>query len=210
MSIPSLAPAPESAAVSVCASPDILSRILHSACNLAIWQRAPLPGIEAILVASSKEIRFLATLVELPARLDEAMDVAGFPQAAPRGEFMADVAALATRYAALCKLAQVEVRLEIVTGDACRKWHADYVTARLITTYHGRGTQWIDAADAARVKQGEEPLAIHALGAGDVGIFKGRLATDSPAIHRSPPISGSGEKRLLLVLNPPEKNGDGR
>ena len=41
---------------------------------------------------------------------------------------------------------------------------------------------------------------------GDAGIFKGKIATDTPAIHRSPPIAGTGEKRLLLVLNPVEED----
>lgn len=36
----------------------------------------------------------------------------------------------------------------------------------------------------------------------DVGLFKGKLATDRPAMHRSPPIAGTGAVRLLLVLNP--------
>ena len=38
--------------------------------------------------------------------------------------------------------------LEVVRTDSCRKFHADYVTARLITTYLGEGTQWLDEADA--------------------------------------------------------------
>jgi hypothetical protein len=38
---------------------------------------------------------------------------------------------------------------------------------------------------------------------GEVGIFKGRLWAEEPSIlHRSPPIAASGERRLLLVLDP--------
>ncbi|MEO0057370.1 MAG: hypothetical protein RIT17_820, partial [Pseudomonadota bacterium] len=82
---------------------------------------------------------------------------------------------------------------------------ADYVRARLITTYAGEGTDWLDAADAARVAAGQEPRQINRMATFDVGLFKGKLATDHPAIHRSPPIAGSGGARLLLVLNPAQK-----
>jgi hypothetical protein len=38
---------------------------------------------------------------------------------------------------------------------------------------------------------------------GQVGLFKGRLAVAEPAVlHRSPPIAGTGQRRLLLVLDP--------
>jgi len=46
-----------------------------------------------------------------------------------------------------------------------------------------------------------------ALATGTVGLFKGRvLAGDDAIVHRSPPIVGTGEDRLLLVLDgpPPE------
>lgn len=198
-----LAPMPIAASVSL--SPDVLDAIVQPECNLAIWQRAPLPGLAAFLDVAVSEIRFTAPLVALSRQLERVMDDAGYPQGPARGHFVADVAQLAGIFARLCKLSAITLRLEIVTGDACRKWHADYVAARLITTNAGRGTQWIDGRDAIRVKQGEEPVRIHSLGTGDVGIFKGRLATDTPAIHRSPPISHTGEKRLVLVLNPPEE-----
>lgn len=194
------------ASASVSASTDSLTNILQPDCNLAIWKREALPGMEGFFPPEAQEIRITSALDGLPGTLDGRLHDAGFPGGSLRQNFVADVSNLARRYAALLKLERVELRLEIVTGDACRKWHADYVSARLITTYHGRGTQWIDVPDAARVKQGLEPLSINSLNAGDVALFKGRLASDTPAIHRSPPISKTGEKRLLLVLNPPEKN----
>ncbi len=198
--------APMAIAASPSLSPDILDAIVQPDCNLAIWQRAPFPDLAAFLDVAAGEIRFTARLAALPRQLECAMDDAGYPQGSARKLLVADAAQLAGIFARLCKLQAITLRMEIVTGDACRKWHADYVAARLITTYAGSGTQWIDSCDAVRVKQGEEPVRIHSLGTGDVGIFKGRLATDTPAIHRSPPISHTGEKRLVLVLNPPEEH----
>ena len=85
------------------------------------------------------------------------------------------------------------VRLDVVDTDACRRFHADYVPLRLLCTYVGPGTQWHRCDRADRVEQ---------LAAGEVAIFKGRDALDPPVLlHRSPPISRTGERRLLLVLD---------
>lgn len=42
------------------------------------------------------------------------------------------------------------------------------------------------------------------LAPGAVGLFKGRiLAGEQAIVHRSPPIAGTGEERLLLVIDGP-------
>jgi hypothetical protein len=117
-----------------------------------------------------------------------------------------DAARLGELFCAAMDLAKLELRLEVVRTDSCRKFHADYVTARLITTYVGEGTDWLDENDAARVAAGETPRHINRLAPFDIGLFKGKLATERPAIHRSPPIAGTGAARLLLVLNPAGKS----
>jgi hypothetical protein len=101
----------------------------------------------------------------------------------------------------------VDLRLEIVTGDACHKFHADYVPLRLITSYSGPGSQWISNEDAAALAQGvsADQLEVRQILAGEVALFKGRLLTDSPIIHRSPPIAGTGQRRLVLVINPAQE-----
>lgn len=153
-----------------------------------------------------RDVRFQVALKLLSQSLQDKLDDARFADTAERDELIADIAVLANHFCAILGLAELEVRLEVVTTNSCRKWHADYVKARLITTYIGSGTQWLCQQDADRVKLGDEPQRINSMSPGDVGIFKGKLATDTPAIHRSPPIDGTGEKRLLLALNPPEED----
>ncbi|MEW4447842.1 DUF1826 domain-containing protein [Qipengyuania sp. JC766] len=182
--------------------PDVLHDIRQPDCNLAVWTREPLAGIGDLLGGSQTNIRLTTRADEVPDQIRTELDRAAYPSGAVRDALIADIAGLGRRYAAILDLAEIELRLEIVTTDSCRKWHADYVSARLITTYCGQGTQWLDARDAARVRDGCDPVRPRALATGDVGLFKGRLATEHPAIHRSPPIAGTGEKRLLLVLNP--------
>ncbi len=186
------------------ASEDVLQDIRSPGCNLAIWKRSVPLGCEQVRDEMDRDIRFSAPLAELAQLLRAELSNAQVPASDKTEALIGDVAMLARLYCSAMDISAVELRLEIVTTDSCRKFHADYVNARLITTYAGTGTQWLSNDDAERVRQGLEPGTINTLSAGDVGLFKGKLATETPAIHRSPPISGTGEKRLLLVLNPPE------
>ena len=186
----------------------ILQNIRNDDCNLAIWQR-PLPFDAAPLITGApQDIRCEATPAALPDLLRAALSEAGFAAELLHDAFVADAALLADHFCAALRLARFEVRLEVITTDSCRKFHADYVTARLITTYVGPGTDWLDADGASAVARGAQPARINRMKAGDVGLFKGRLASLHPAIHRSPPISQSGERRLLMVLNPLSAHAD--
>ena len=181
----------------------MLEDILYADINLAIWERSPVTDVDALLEGASADVRFSASLIQIDDRLRLELSHAGFPDHPAKYALIEDIADLAKRFGSILGLEQVELRLERVTTNSCRKFHADYVSARLITTYVGRGTNWLDTQDAQRVARGEEPARIHSLNTGDVGMFKGKLSTDFPIIHRSPPIDGTGETRLLLVLNPP-------
>lgn len=87
----------------------------------------------------------------------------------------------------------VTVRLAPVVTNSCRRFHADYLTVRMLTTYVGQATQWVYA---------DTPEDVRQLAAGDVALFKGRvLAGPPPILQRSPPIEGTGEHRLLLVID---------
>lgn len=182
---------------------DALAAILDPEVNLAIWER---PSVVPVGSLNGFGTIQLTTSVERAhAALTDAFTQQ--PQAAWHADIAADIAALAASFAAIMALSHVVIRLERVVGDACKRWHADYVSVRLICTYRGSGTQLIERtierADAPPV---ETPRSL-ALGA--VGLFKGRiLAGDQAIVHRSPQIAGTGDERLLLVLDapPPAKN----
>ena len=117
-----------------------------------------------------------------------------------------DVVDLATRFAQVMAVDRPAVRLERITGDACKRFHADSMRVRLITTYRGAGTEWLSAEDGVRIVEGRPPAgaSVHALDAGHVAMMKGRLvAPDHPLIHRSPPIRDTGRDRLVLVIDEP-------
>ncbi|MEQ5787387.1 DUF1826 domain-containing protein [Erythrobacter sp. NFXS35] len=185
--------------------PRILHAIREEECNLAIWQRAAFADFVPMLEGAPRDLRFECTLADLVENLRSGLTENGFGGVSLHTALIADAALLADLFCQALDLARFELRLEVVRTDSCRKFHADYVRARLITTYAGEGTHWLDGDDAARVAAGEDPLRVNRMNPFDVGLFKGKLATDRPAIHRSPPLAGTGAARLLMVLNPAAK-----
>ena len=116
-----------------------------------------------------------------------------------REAFVDDIAALATLFAALMDAALVKLRLEAVTSNACSKFHVDAMIARLICTYRGTGTQYGMATG------GDVPRRVLTVPTGSPIVLRGTLWPPSPSagvLHRSPPIEGTGETRLVLVVDP--------
>jgi len=175
----------------------ILERIGDAATQLALWRR-PLPmeldWLDALDWDAVDDIDFHASLTGLKTAVGSQLVEAGYPSDEKGMALRDEIVAMACRFAAILGCDWVKIRLDVIQTDACRKFHADMVIARLLTTLSGPATQWIRA---------EEPDHVQQLATGDVGIFKGRLWAEDPAIlHRSPPISASGDTRLLLVIDP--------
>lgn len=176
--------------------PAILAALHDPAINLVVWERTLGDDLRAALAAVDlgqlQDVRLALPVYALQAGLSPALAAAGWHAPA----LAADVADLAQRFAGVMACTAVEIRLDVVRGDACRRFHADYVPARLVTTYLGPGTDWLP--DDAR-----DETAVRRLAAGAVGLFKGRTwPTERPIIHRSPPIAGTGQFRMVLVINP--------
>ena len=171
----------------------VLATIDQPQVTLAVWERtSPIPAPD---LTDFPTIRFAAVTSSVAAGIREALTALS-PE--PWHDTLAaDVAHLAALYATWTGEERVEVRIERVTGNGCWKFHADYVGLRLITTYCGQATQWLPQGAT-------DDATLRALSAGDVGLFKGReRAGDRAIIHRSPPIAGTGEDRLLLVIDAP-------
>lgn len=186
-------------------NPKILSAIRDPAINIAIWQRSQPTGLESLKLDIISDIRFTSSIGTLPDTLERTMAAAGFRSRIARHSLATDILSLANHFSVAMNVVMVEIRLELITTNACHKYHADSVTARLITTYFGQGTQWLSHDDALRHSEGSsvDSLYHHSIKTGEVALFKGRLwSNDAPAIHRSPPIEGTGGRRLVLVINP--------
>ena len=107
-----------------------------------------------------------------------------------------DVVLLAARFARLMGCEEIELRLKLIDNDSCCKLHADYTDVRLLTTYGGRGTQFASGDPS----DGE---ATWEIAAGDIALLKGWNFEEGhdPCFHRSPPIAGTGQRRLLLAID---------
>ena len=100
------------------------------------------------------------------------------------------------------------LQLSTVTTDMCRKFHTDICDLRLLCTYLGKGTLWIGDSDFDHTTlKGNEDLdqeLIFQAEEGDLLLFKGALYpsdASNPAVHMSPPIQHTHEKRLLLRID---------
>lgn len=106
---------------------------------------------------------------------------------------------LAQHLASLMKAPYLRLRLQAVTTNACRKFHLDAITGRLVCTYRGTGTQYGTSVN------GEDPEQIFTTPTGTPILLRGSLWPTKPEtglLHRSPLIEGTGETRLVLVLDP--------
>lgn len=126
-------------------------------------------------------------------------DTYGTPPCAERTAFIGEVSELAAAFSDLFGTPFLRMRLDVVTHNACRKFHIDAVKARLICTYRGAGTQYGTSVG------GDDPTDIAIAPTGAPMLLRGTLWPKTPRsglLHRSPPIEGTGETRLLLVLDP--------
>ncbi len=180
---------------------DALGAIHTPDCAAVIWLRpdeAPLyqwlANLSAVHLPQIREILRSDTIRSAMKRI-----VADMPDDPERAMFVQSISVLAEKFADVMRAPWLRLRLEVVTGDACRKFHVDNVTARLVCTYRGTGTQY------GLAPRGAEPEVVDTVPTGQPIVLRGmRWPTTPPSLlkHRSPPIAGTGETRLLLVLDP--------
>ncbi|MEM7525814.1 MAG: DUF1826 domain-containing protein [Pseudomonadota bacterium] len=146
--------------------------------------------------------RFLVELRHLRAGLGALFDECETPRGPHASWWIDDIVFLADQFATRAGADVIDVRLNRILDDACRRFHVDNVQLRLVTTYFGPGTEIVPDAFGpdARKLQREYAGPIDRLGAEDIAIFKGG---PDGVVHRSPPIANSGVSRSMLCLNTP-------
>lgn len=180
---------------------DGLAAINAPDCAAVIWARPDCPALSDWLAALPDDQLPQTRQILHPDAIGPALEqlCATLPESAERQVFIASITTLVEAFANTLRAPWLRLRLEVVTGDACRKFHVDNVTARLVCTYRGTGTQY------GLAPRGAEPEVIHTVPTGQPIVLRGmRWPTTPPSLlkHRSPPIAGTGEARLLLVLDP--------
>ncbi len=189
--------------VGIVDTPDGLADLHQPGCAAVIWRRQPLASFQSWLSFLDPErlpqARVVLRAGDVRDAVQQICETSGTPSCPERERLIDDVAALADIFSSLMDTVHLRLRLDVITTDACRKFHIDAVTARLICTYRGPGTQYGISTDGA------EPACVLCVPTGTPILLKGTHWPDGPASglrHRSPPIVGTGETRLLLVLDP--------
>lgn len=183
--------------------PAALSVFLRPGCAAAIWRRQPPPEVQSWLDGIDGEALPRARVILPPHAVGEAVqhlfDIANLPDGTERAWLQKDIVGLADIFSDLMNARYLRLRLDAVTTNACRKFHIDAVTARLVCTYRGTGTQYGISTE------GHEPRRVFTTQTGAPIVLRGTLWPAEPSsglLHRSPPIEGTGETRLVLVLDP--------
>ncbi|MGL4461454.1 MAG: DUF1826 domain-containing protein [Planctomycetia bacterium] len=132
--------------------------------------------------------------------------------------FQAELQLLLEMYVELFDVEAVGLRVGVVTDDMCSRFHCDRVTVRLLCTFVGPGTDWVDDRDVDRRFLGHRAgdfddetsgllrpgAVVHRLPEYAVGLFKGTLwpgFAERGAVHRSPKVSHDGARRLFASID---------
>ncbi|MCV3273878.1 DUF1826 domain-containing protein [Roseobacter sinensis] len=188
--------------VAVADKPEDLKTFLQPGCAAAIWRRQPEPTFQKWIDTLDPSLlpkgRIVLRPDAVPSAVTALCDVAETPDCDERDQLVGDVSAIAEIFTGLMKAPYLRLRLQAVTTNACRKFHIDAITARLVCTYRGQGTQYGISTD------GQDPARVFSVAKGAPILLRGTLWPEKPAsglLHRSPPIEGTGETRLVLVLD---------
>jgi hypothetical protein len=200
---------------------NVLPHIYDQSTNIVIWQR----DLEQVLTNAVKTLISTNAIkpLELAVSPDDAFDklvTALKPDDNNRDETDAlceDIALLVEMFCCLFDLKRAGLRLKILDKPMCPRFHVDKIPCRLVTTYQGVATQWLNHSDVDRSKLGTGNLGkpdeesglfkslnnINQLNQGDVALLKGEYWDENEGaglVHRSPPVA-ENEQRLLLTLD---------
>lgn len=182
---------------------DDLDVIAKPGVAAALWRRRVDPDwqawIDGLAAARLPRLRVILRPDMVRDAARAACDMTELGESAARNWLVEDITALAEGFTGLMRARFLRLRLDVIETDACRRFHIDAVPARLICTYRGTGTQYGISVD------GEVPRRVFTTPTGAPLVLRGTLWPGDPPsglLHRSPPIGGSGETRLLLVLDP--------
>lgn len=192
-----------STGVGIVDDPAALTTFLQPDCTAAIWRRQMPQDVHSWLnrvdANALPRARVILRTHAISAAVQDLFDLAELPIGPERDWLQQDIIGLAEMFSDLMTAKYLRLRLSVVSTNACRKFHIDAITARLVCTYRGTGTQYGISTDGA------DPQRVFTVQTGSPILLRGTLwPADAPSalLHRSPPIEGTGETRLVLVLDP--------
>jgi hypothetical protein len=195
-----------------------LERIFEDAISICVWRRpvdaviarylsqlAPEKPVERLLRLDAASPRLKALSEQLPARPG-------------RDELLDDLFHLVELFSTVCDSSSLGLRFTITQRALCPRFHTDGVGLRLICTWQGPGTEWLEHASVNRAYLGagaggssDETSGLMLPGAQiyrmrpfEVGLFKGDAYPGNSgrgAVHRSPRADETAAWRVMATLD---------
>lgn len=137
-------------------------------------------------------------------------DLPDSPIAGVKEVFINDVIRLASLFFTMTKESTMKLQILPVSSNMCRLFHEDYYRQRLLCTYLGPGTEWLDHDNVNREGLGrgrngnivKDESRINRAKTFDVILLKGaRYEHGLGVVHRSPPVETTGQIRVLLKID---------
>ena len=192
-----------------------LTRIFDQEIQLAQWRRPADPVIADWLAAHAGDLGSGLRQTLAPG---QQPDLGCLPAGAGRDALAADIALLADMLTELLDAASIGYRLEVVGKAMCPRLHVDRVGIRLLCTYRGPGTEWVEEAAVDRrflgTASGGLPdetsglllpgYRIEAIQPFAVALLKGGLWQGNGGrgiVHRSPAVAAEQAPRVLLAMD---------
>jgi hypothetical protein len=182
-----------------------LVEIFDPEVQVCTWQREIDPAIEAYL-NELNQTGELQVVEALSSTVQPKLD--SLPAGPGRAPLIDDLSMLSEIVCDLMGCSDVGLRLARVGQAMCPGWHIDHTSIRLVSTYQGPGTQWLEEQDVDRTdlhaSQMRESAYIQAT-PGEIVLLKGTLWQGGDAVgavHRSPEIAPNAALRTLVTLDP--------
>lgn len=197
--------------------PEDLLKIDWGKTNLALLRRDPDPDITSFLkllnVANFPDFNKVILVKELRNEINDHFEE--YFRWHPKGYtlFVQDVGKLFFLFSKIVEEDPLRLVIKSVGDDACRKFHVDNYFLRLLCTYLGNGTEWLDERNVNRralLKSNEEivknPGKIHQMAPFEVGILKGegrKVNAGKGIVHKSPKVSSTEYSRIIVRIDCP-------
>lgn len=188
--------------------PADLALVLDPDCNLVRLAR-PVPAGLTDYLQAAHAAGVLRSGVRAELLPGAPLPADTLPDLPGRDALREEVRQLASLLADLTDCPKVALRIEVLERAMCPRLHIDHVGLRLLCTWIGPATEWLDDADADRSRLGTDdvmpdPSALRRADAGDILILKGEGWPGNAGhgvIHRSPALTPAQPLRIIAALD---------
>ena len=196
---------------------EVLADIYQEEINIAIWKRELIPNIShSANFVLTKNPNLKLAVTASPKNISKILEeVIGIEDDAIA--LIIDVKDIVDIFCCLFDVNQVGLRLVSLNHAMCPRFHVDNVPCRLLTTYCGNGTEWLNNDCVNREKLGPRSNGvpddrsgllknnsdIQELCVGEIALLKGESWAGNESaglVHRSPGLK-TNESRLLLSVD---------